>query len=389
MMKNCYLDYAATTPVDPLVLDAMLPYFTENFGNSSSVHRYGQKADAILETCRENVADILRCTPREIIFTSGGTESDNLTLRGAALATREETGADELLISPVEHHAVEKTAQDLERNYGFKLKYLPVDEYGRVKLDELEQSISKKTALVSAIYANNEIGSINPVGDIGRICSHMKVLFHTDAVQAAGVCEMDVNKVQADLISIGAHKMYGPKGVGVLYIKRGSKLRPIQTGGAHEWDMRAGTQNIPLIVGLVKSFQLAVERKEAYIKETSVLRDQIIYRVLRDIPGAILTGHPSDRLPNHASFVFPGVDGNELVILLDQAGYSCSSGSACKTGSPDPSGVLLALGLNPDLAFGSLRVTVGKYTTASEVESFLCILPEKVRQAARNRQAVG
>lgn len=382
-MKPIYLDYSATTPVDERVVSAMLPYFTETYGNPSSIHSFGQKADAALEGFRADVAHVLGCTPREIIFTSGGSESDNLALRGAALAAREKRGANRIFITPVEHHAIEKTAHDLADHYGFEIAYLPVDQTGTVMVDQLEQILDGRTAVVSAIYANNEVGTINPIAEIGKICRLKQIIFHTDAVQAAGVCDLNVDRLHVDLLSIGAHKFYGPKGVGALYVRKGTPLLPVQTGGAHENAQRAGTQNIPLIAGLTEALSICVEENPIYIPQHLRHRDLLISGVPGSIPGAVLTGHPVNRLPGHASFVIPGVDGNQLVIILDRMGYACSSGSACKTGSPEPSGVLLSLEIAPDLAMGSLRVTVGRQTTDEDIIGFLSVLPAAVEKARR------
>jgi cysteine desulfurase len=382
-MKSIYLDYSATTPVDERVVSAMLPYFTESYGNPSSVHSFGQKADAALEGFRADVADVLGCSPREIIFTSGGSESDNLALRGAALAAREKRGANRIFITPVEHHAVEKTAHDLADHFGFEVVYLPVDRTGMVIVEQMEELLDDRTAVVSAIYANNEIGTINPISAIGEICRQKQLTFHTDAVQAAGVCDLNVERLNVDLLSIGAHKFYGPKGVGALYIRKGTHLQPVQTGGAHENAQRAGTQNIPLIAGLAEALSICVEENPIHIPKYLRQRDMLINGVTGSIPGAQLTGHPVDRLPGHASFVIPGVDGNQLVIVLDRMGFACSSGSACKTGSPEPSNVLLALGINPELAMGSLRVTVGRQTTDQDISGFLSVLPAAVEKARR------
>jgi cysteine desulfurase len=381
-MNPVYLDYAATTPVDPIVLDKMLPYFNETFGNPSSIHRFGQRAEAALETAREDIAAILHCSPQEIFFTSGGTESDNLAVRGAAHLARNTNGANQIIITPVEHHAIEITARDLKRNYAYQVCEMPVDEYGKVIIDEFKKMLSSHTALVSVIYGNNEIGTVNPIGEIGSICHEKGILFHSDAVQAGGSLSLDVEKLNVDMLSLGAHKFYGPKGVGVLYIRAGTRLKPIQTGGPQERAIRAGTENIPLIVGMAAALKLSSERREKEVEHYRSLRDQIINTVLTNILGSRLTGHPTDRLPNHASFVFQKVDGNQLIILLDHAGFACSSGSACKTGSPEPSSVLLALGIDQKLALGSLRVTVGRYTTPVEVEQFLEVLPGLVEKAS-------
>jgi len=376
-----YLDYAATTPVDPRVLEVMLPYFSQVFGNSSSVHSYGQQAESALEEARLAVASGLNCEPDEVIFTSCGSESDNLALRGTAFARRGLTNADHILISPVEHHAVTRTAQQLARLHGFGVEYLPVDESGKVDPAVVAERIKTTTALVSVIYANNEIGTINPISEIGKICRERGVPLHTDAVQAAAYLPVDVQELNVDLLALGAHKFYGPKGVGALYIRKGTPIVPVLTGGGQESGLRAGTHNIPYITGLAEAFRLTQSEREQRIASLQPLRDRIIGRVLEEIPNTRLTGAIDQRLPNHASFVFQGVDGNTLLMLLDVEGFACSSGSACKTGDPEPSDVLTALGLARDWALGSLRVTLGATSTPAEVESFLAVLPLVVERA--------
>jgi cysteine desulfurase len=379
MISNkVYLDYAATTPVDGRVLEAMLPYFREDFGNPSSVHIYGQRAEGALETAREAVADVLNSRPDEVVFTSCGSESDNLALRGVAMARRKQSGANHLLLSPVEHHAVSRTAEQLASLFGFELELLPVDGTGRVDPAEVRARLRSDTALVSVIYGNNEIGTINPIAEIGAICREAGVPFHSDAVQAAAYLPVDVEVLNVDLLSLGAHKFYGPKGVGALYVRKGTPIIPVQTGGGQEFGLRAGTSNIPYIAGLAQALRLAHEEREARTNRLVPLRERIIGRVLEEIPDSRLTGHPVHRLPNHASFVFLNVDGNALLALLDVQGFACSSGSACKTGDPEPSDVLLALGLERDWALGSLRVTLGVDTQPGEVEAFLDYLPDAV-----------
>lgn len=378
-----YLDYAATTPVDPRVLNAMLPYFTENFGNPSSVHRYGQQAEAALDSARETVSAVLNCRPDEIIFTSCGSESDNLALRGAALAMREKTGANWILTSRAEHHAVSKTAEQLEKHYGFQVEWLEVDEFGMVHPETVEKAICHETAVVSVMYANNEIGTINPIAEIAKVCQKRGVLFHTDAVQAAAYLPVDVQALGVDLLSLGAHKFYGPKGVGALYVRKGTPLIPSQTGGGQEFQLRAGTQNVPYIVGFAEAFRLTHEEREQRTAHVRPLRDRIAGTVLEEIPNSRLTGHPINRLPNHCSFAFEGVDGNLLLTLMDAAGFACSSGSACKTGNPEPSDVLTSLGLPREWALGSLRVTLGMDTTPEHVDALLEALPSLIEKARK------
>jgi len=375
-----YLDFAATTPVDERVLQAMLPYFSRIFGNSSSVHAYGQQAEAALENARQTLAEGLNCSPGKVIFTSCGSESDNLALRGAALARRARNSADHLLISPVEHHAVLRTAQQMARLHGFEVEYLPVDETGRVSPQDVADRLRPTTAIVSVMYGNNEIGTINPIREIGAVCRERGVIFHTDAVQAAAYLPVDVEELNIDLLALGAHKFYGPKGVGALYVRNGTPILPVLTGGSQESGLRAGTHNIPYIVGMAEAFHLAQVERDQRIAHLQPLRDRIIARVLEEIPEAQLTGHLSLRLPNHASFVFRNVDGNALLMMLDLEGFACSSGSACKTGDPEPSEVLTSLGFSREWALGSLRVTLGTSTTVEQVEAFLDRLPAMVER---------
>ncbi|MES0359461.1 MAG: cysteine desulfurase family protein [Anaerolineales bacterium] len=378
--SNIFLDYASTTPVDPRVVEAMMPYFNQNYGNSSSIHYYGQQAERALEDSRQVVAELLGAQPGEIIFTSCGSESDNLALRGVAFAERRQRGAAHILISSVEHHAISNTAYQLQDLHGFEIEIIPVDQFGMVSLNDLASLIRPDTAIVSVIHANNEIGTINPITEIGEICRTRGVPFHTDAVQGAAHLPINVETLNVDLMSIGAHKFYGPKGVGALYVRRGTPIFPVLTGGGQENNLRAGTHNIPYIVGLAKSFELAQEGHQARLDHYLSMRDRIMNRILDKIPSSKVTGHPIQRLPNHASFVFKDVDGNTLLMMLDAAGYSCSSGSACKTGDPEPSDVLLTLGYSREWALGSLRVTLGQMTSSNEVEGFLETLPNLVQQ---------
>lgn len=385
-MERIYLDYAATTPVDERVFQSMLPYFCEVFGNPSSAHSFGQAAEAALEDARYSIAHSLNCRADEIIFTSCGTESDNLALRGAAHARRRKTGANHLLISPVEHHAVSHTVRQLAELEGFRWETLPVDGTGMVDPAAVEAAIRPETALVSVIYANNEIGTINPIQEIAAVCRRKGVLFHTDAVQAAAHLPMNVERDGVDLLAIGAHKFYGPKGIGVLYVRHGLDIFPTQTGGRQENGLRAGTHNIPYIVGMAEALRLAQAEQEPRSQRQMELRDLIFERVLAEIPLSRISGHPTRRLPNHASFAFEGMDGNRLLMMLDMAGFACSSGSACKVGTPQVSEVLTAIGLPPGWGLGSLRVSLGKDTTRAEVEAFLRVLPEIVQ---RVRQSEG
>jgi cysteine desulfurase len=383
MTKKVYMDYAATTPLDARVLEAMLPYLNEKFGNPSSIHRFGQQAEAAIENARETVAGVLNCTPAEVVFTSCGTESDNLALRGVSLARRMKFGKNRILTSRAEHHAVSKTAEQLENYYNFEVEWLEVDEYGSVNPKTVEAAIDERTALVSVMYANNEIGSLNPINEIAKICHRQGVPFHTDAVQAAAYLPVDISSLEVDLLSLGGHKFYGPKGVGALYVRNGTEMIASQTGGGQEHGLRAGTQNVAYIVGFAEALRLTIEEHEARQAHVQPLRDRLIGTILEEIPDSRLTGHPEKRLPQHASFVFKGVDGNLLLTLLDAAGFACSSGSACKTGNPEPSEVMTAIGLAPEWGLGSLRVTLGVNSTPEQIGSFLKALPELVRQSRR------
>ena len=378
-----YLDYSATTPVDPRVVEAMLPYFSASFGNPSSVHRYGQVAEAAVDSARETVASVLHCQPEEVIFTSCGSESDNLAIRGAAYAMREKTGAKWILASRAEHPAVTKTLLHLEKYEGFLIEWLEADEHGMITAEAVSKAICGDTAVVSVMYANNEIGTINPIQEIAALCREHHIPFHTDAVQAAAYLPVDVQSLGVDMISLGAHKFYGPKGVGVLYVRKGTPLISQLTGGGQEFNRRAGTQNVPYIVGFAEALRLTEVEREQRVAHVRPLRDRIIGSVLETIPDARLTGHLESRLPHHASFAFKDVDGNLLLTLLDAAGFACSSGSACKTGNPEPSEVMNAIGLPREWGLGSLRVTLGKDTLLEHVEFFLSSLPPLVEKARR------
>lgn len=374
-----YLDYAATTPVDERVLAKMMPFFREAYGNPSSIHRLGQKAEAAVDAAREKVALVLGCRPDEVIFTSGGSEADNLALRGAMMANKGTTKW--LLTAKTEHPAVSKTAVQLEKEYDFPLEWLDVDEHGVVTVESLSKAICNDTTMASVMYGNNEIGTINPIADLAKVAKANNILFHTDAVQAAAYLDVNVNTLGVDLMSLGGHKFYGPKGVGALYIRKETKLVSHLTGGSQESGLRAGTHNVPYIVGFAEALSLAAEEREARTAHVRPMRDHIIGTVLEMISDSKLTGHPQQRLPNHASFVFKDVDGNLLLQLLDAAGFACSSGSACKTGNPEPSDVVMALGHSHEWALGSLRVTLGTGTTPEHVESFLKALPSLVDKA--------
>ena len=378
-----YLDYSATTPVDSRVIEAMTPFFNASFGNPSSVHRYGQVAESAVDSARETVASILNCRPDEIIFTSCGSESDNLAIRGAAYAMREKTGAKWILASHTEHPAVTNTLKHLEKYEGFLVEWLDVDKNGMVKPESVAKAICDNTAIVSVMYANNEIGTINPIKVIAEICHSKNTLFHTDAVQAAAYLPVDVQALGVDMMSLGAHKFYGPKGVGALYVRKGVPLISHLTGGGQEFNLRAGTQNVPYIVGFAEALRLTTVEREQRVAHVKPLRDRIIGTVLETIPDSRLTGDMESRLPQHVSFAFKDVDGNLLLTLLDDAGFACSSGSACKTGNPEPSEVMNAIGLSRDWGLGSLRITLGVHTTPADIDSFLNVLPGLVEKARK------
>jgi cysteine desulfurase len=341
-----------------------------------------------LEQARRDVAAVLNCSPTEIIFTGCGSEADNLALRGGALAAREKHGARHILTTPIEHDAVLNTARQLRDHFDFELTELPVDSEGGVDPDDVARALRPDTALISIIYANNEIGTIEPIAEIAALCQERDIPLHTDAVQAGSQLELDVQKLGVDYLALGAHKFYGPKGVGALYVRTGSPLLPMQTGGGHEHGLRAGTQNVPYIVGMAEALKITASERANQNARFQALREKIIEGVLNTIPESALTGHRTERLPNHASFVFRGVDGNELLIHLDVAGIAASSGSACKTGDPEPSEVLLALGLSPEWALGSLRLTVGRQTTQAHVDQLLEELPGII-QKLRALEATG
>ena len=371
--KSIYMDHAATTAVHPRVVEAMLPYFTTKYGNASSIHSWGREAHQAMEKARQTVADILGADPKEIIVTSCGTESDNLAVRGVAFASREK--GNHIITSPIEHHAVGHTCEQLQKEFGFEVTYVPVDKYGRVDPDEVGRAITDRTILISIMYANNEVGTIQPIAEIGKIARDRNIPFHTDAVQAGGTLDLNVDRLNVDLLSLSAHKFYGPKGVGILYQRRLTPLLPMQTGGGHERGRRAGTENLPYIVGLATALQLAQEHREGNHARITALRDRLIRGVLGTIPDADLTGHPSDRLPNSASFVFKGVEGESILLNLDLMGVAASSGSACTTGALEPSHVLTSLGLPVEMCHGSLRLTLGNENTESDVDYVLSILP--------------
>ena len=374
---HIYFDHAGTTAMDQRVLEAMLPYFTQLYGNASSVHTVGQEARYALDGARERVARVLNCRNREIVFTSGGTESDNAAIQGAATAL-EETGRH-VITASTEHHAVLHACQVLE-NRGWEVTYLPVDDFGQVDPQQVYNAITNETTVVSVMYANNEIGTINPIADISAAVKtradefNRTIVMHTDAVQAAGYLDLDVRKLGVDMLTLSGHKFYGPKGVGVLFIRRGVPFLPLITGGGQERERRSGTENVAGIVGLAVALELADSERDAIGARCLALRDRIIAEISQRIPNCVLNGHPTERLPNNVNFSFAGVEGEPVLLGLDLQGIAASSGSACSSGSLEPSHVLLALGQTADVARGSLRITLGKDNNDSQVDRLLDVL---------------
>ncbi|MGL4343689.1 MAG: cysteine desulfurase NifS [Cellulosilyticaceae bacterium] len=371
-MNKIYLDHAATTPVKKEVLDAMMPYFTQSFGNPSSVYQIAQQNKKALDESRETIAKAIGAATNEIFFTSGGTEADNWAIKGIAEANRNK--GNHIITTKIEHHAVLHTCEYLEKQ-GYEVTYLEVDENGQVRLEDVEQAIKDTTILITVMYANNEIGTIMPIKEIGALAKAKGIAFHTDAVQAIGQVRIDVKDQNIDALSLSAHKIYGPKGVGVLYIRRGLKIATIQHGGAQERGRRGGTENVPGVVGLAKAIELAYSEFEEKIARQSALRDRLIAGILDKIPYAKLNGHPVERLSNNANVSFEFVEGESLLLLLDMNGVAASSGSACTSGSLDPSHVLLAIGLPHEKAHGSIRFTFGESNGDEDVDYVLEKLP--------------
>ena len=373
-MDDCiYLDHAATTAVDPQVLEAMLPYLSHAYGNPSSLYRIASRARAAFDTARTGIADILRARPSEIVFTGCGTESDNLALRGVAFALKQR--GNHIITTPIEHGAVLHTCEQLAEHFGFQVTYLPVNAEGLVDPDDVGRAITDRTVLVSVMYANNEVGTVEPISEIGRIAHEHGVVFHTDAVQAGGALDLDVNALNVDLLSLSAHKFYAPKGVGLLYVRHGTPLLPTQTGGGQERGVRAGTENVPYVVGMSKALALAYERAESENARLTALRERLIDGLLEAIPDTLVTGHREQRLPNNASFCFPGIEGEAIITRLDLESICASTGSACASAEEGPSHVLTALGLDTMVARGSLRLTLGRENDAQDVERVLDVLP--------------
>lgn len=379
-MQKVYLDNAATTKVRDEVVEAMLPYFTEYFGNPSSLHLFAREAGKGLDTARAQVAKALNAKPEEIIFTGGGSESDNMVLRGIPEAYKKK--GKHVITSAVEHHAVLHTLEAMEKEGRVEVTYLPVDEYGMVTAEQVEKAIRPDTVLVSIMFANNEVGTIMPIEQIGETCKKYGVLFHTDAVQAVGHVPVDVEKMHIDLLSLSGHKFHGPKGVGALYVRKGVRIPALILGGAQERRKRAGTENVPGIVGMGKAIELATAELEDNAAKMKVLRDRLIFRIPARIPDVKLNGHPTERLPNNVNFSIRFIEGESILLMLDLNGIAASSGSACTSGSLDPSHVLLAMGLSHEVAHGSLRLTLSEFTTPEEIDYVLDTLPpivEKLR----------
>ncbi len=376
-MQSAYLDYSATTPTDPEVLAAMMPYFTEVFGNPSSVYSFAAKSRKAIDTARGQVARALNADSDEIFFTGSGTEADNWALKGTLERLR--SRGDHLITTKIEHHAILHTAEYLEKVEGFRVTDLPVDSDGRVRMEDLEAAMTDKTVLVSVMFANNEVGTIQPIGKIGSLCRQRGVLFHTDAVQAAAQLDIDVKALNIDMLSLSAHKMYGPKGVGAFYLRKGLRLENFVHGGGQEKGRRASTENLAGIVGLGVAIERLKERLPEEKTRLCALRDRLIDGVLSKIPDTKLNGARGDeRLPNNTNFSFIGIEGETLLLDLDSKGISASTGSACSSASLEPSHVLLALGLSHEMAHGSLRMTLGRGTTDEQIDYVLDVLPEIV-----------
>ncbi|TFG17789.1 MAG: cysteine desulfurase [Promethearchaeota archaeon] len=382
--KYVYLDYAATTPMDPRVIEVYKNNINEYYGNSSSLHSIGQKAAKKLVDSREIVASLINAERSDIFFTSSGTESDNLAIMGVALKNKKR--GNHIITSSIEHHAVEKPCEYLEKN-GFEVTFLPVDKYGLINTKLLEEAITDNTILISIMFANNEIGTIEPIKEIGTIAKHHNIIFHTDAVQAFGKIPIDVNELNIDLLSASAHKIYGPKGVGMLYIRnRGNRegsgkfIQPLLYGGGHERDLRPSTVNVPGISAFAKAVELAKEEMSNELKRLTTLRDKIINSITNKIDNCFLNGHPTTRLPNNVNMSIQYIEGESMVLDLDFEGIGVSTGSACSSKSLDPSHVLLAIGLKPQDAHGSLRITLGRFTTPQEVDYFLEKFPPIVQR---------
>ncbi|MDO4482935.1 MAG: cysteine desulfurase NifS [Clostridia bacterium] len=376
-MNRIYMDNAATTATAPEVLEAMLPYFGQVYGNPSSIHSTGRDARKAVDAARKQVAAAIGAQPNEIYFTAGGTESDNWAIKGTAFAKKNK--GNHIITSAVEHHAVLHTCAWLEKQ-GFEVTYLPVDKYGRVSVEDVKNAITDKTILITIMAANNEIGTLQPIAEIGKLAKEHGILFHTDAVQAIGAVKIDVNEMNIDMLSMSGHKFHGPKGIGVLYVRKGVRLDQLIAGGAQERGQRAGTENLPAIVGIGKAIELATQNLDSNAARLTALRDKLIDGILAAIPDTRLNGHRTERLPNNVNVSIRFIEGEALLLRLDLKGIAASSGSACTSGSLDPSHVLLAIGLPHEIAHGSLRLSLGTETTEEEVDYVLAELPQIVKQ---------
>ncbi|MBK5251064.1 MAG: cysteine desulfurase NifS [Peptostreptococcaceae bacterium] len=365
MKRNVYLDYSATTPVKKEVFEAMVPFYTDNFGNASSIYRIGREAKDVIDKSRETIAETINASPKEIYFCAGGSEADNWALKGIAEANSAK--GKHIITSKIEHHAILHTCEYLEKR-GFEVTYLDVDEYGMINLKDLENAIKNETILISIMYVNNEIGTIQSIKEIGKIAKKNGVYFHTDAVQAYGHIKMDVEDLGVDLMTMSSHKIYGPKGIGALYIKRGTHIDQLIHGGAQEKNMRAGTENLAAIVGFGKAASIADETLDEHRSRLIVLRDRMINEILNKIDHVKLNGPRTERHPGNVNFCFEFIEGESLLLLLDNEGIAASSGSACTSGSLDPSHVLMSIGLPHEIAHGSLRLTIGDFTTKEDVD---------------------
>jgi cysteine desulfurase len=374
-MRRIYLDHAATTPMRSEVVDAMLPYYTECFGNPSSIYSFGQEAREAVDESRDKIAQLIGARSEEIIFTSGGTEADNCAVGGVAYAN--EFKGNHIITSSIEHHAVVETCIFMEKR-GFRVTYVPVDHHGLVDPEEVRKAITDETILISVIHANNEVGTIEPISEIGRIAKERGVYFHTDAVQTTGHIAVDVGALNVDLLSMSAHKLYGPKGVGALYVRKGTKLTPFMHGGGQERGRRASTENVPAIVGFGKAAEIAQTELKEEAEGQIVLRDKLIEGILTRIDEVRLNGHPSKRLPNNVNVSIKYVEGESMLLNLDLDGIAASTGSACSSGSLEPSHVLLAMGLSHEEAHGSLRFTLGRENTGADIDRVLEVLPHIV-----------
>ncbi len=376
-MNKIYLDHNATTPVHPEVVEAMLPYYRKYYGNTSSIHSFGRDAKKAMENARDKIADLIGANPGEIVFTSGGTEADNFALKGVAWAS--EKGGNHIIASAIEHHAILNSCQYLEKR-GFEVTYLPVDKYGLIDPAQVKETITDKTIIISIMLANNEVGTIEPIAEIGEIAREKGIYLHTDAIQAIGKIPVNVNELKADLLSISGHKINGPKGIGALYIKKGTRIISFLHGGHHERNHRAGTENVPAIVGLGKAAELVADRMEEKMRKLTELRDRLHKGILDKIDHVHLNGHPTLRLPNTLNLSFAFVEGESLLLNLDLKGIAVSTGSACTSGTLDPSHVLMAMRIDPALTHGSLRFSLGAGNTEKDIDTTIECLVEIVER---------